>query len=171
MTDNPGRSKSCKVDSGEGNNQKQKQKQKGKGKGKAMKIPTNIPKKDHFQRVTYLYKLGHMMSMKSNNNKTNDTLSRSYLNHMDLVSKKAVLKLHPDIKRTICKKCSRFQNIGLNCSLRIRNNSKKQLDKCDILELECRCKEIKRFPIGSNPEYELFSERQDRLFEMESKSK
>lgn len=140
-----------------------------KKKGKAAKtprIPTVVPKRDHHLRTSYLYKLGTMMSFKQlesgvsdGNKKSMDTLSRTYCNHMDLVSKKAVLKLHPDIKQTLCKKCSRLQVEGVTCSVRVRNGSRRQLPRCDVLEMECQCGNVKRYPIGQNLEYELFAER------------
>ena len=153
-------------------NQNKKQ-QKQKQKHKQPRVPTSVPKKDHHQRVTYLYKLGNMMAFKqlqrelSNPNKAStDTLSRMYLNHMDLVSKKAVLKLHPDIKRTVCKNCSRLQIEGVTSTMRIDNTSKKELAHCDVLEHTCICGNAKRFPVGKDPSYTLFSEREDVLHEM-----
>jgi ribonuclease P protein subunit RPR2 len=144
-------------------------------KNKQPRVPTMIPKKDHHQRVTYLYKLGTLMSYKQledscssiEDKKSTDTLSRAYINHMNLVSKKSVLKLHPDIKRTICKQCSRLLNVGITSEIRIVNNSKKQLSHCDLLEMKCICGCIKRFPIGKNPDYTLFTEREDIIHDME----
>lgn len=152
-----------------------KNKNKNKSKNKEPKIPTIIPKKDHHERVTYLYKLGTLMAFKqfeahsNQKRKSLDALSRKFLNHMDLVSKKAVLKLHPNIKRTICKKCSRLLINGLSSSTRIKNDSKEHLSHCDILEMKCKCGCIKRFPIGKNPEYTLFTERDDIIFDTEGK--
>ncbi|CAI8509250.1 unnamed protein product [Pichia kudriavzevii] len=146
------------------------QSKKSKGSNRAPKIPNVIPKKDHFQRVSYLYKLGAMMTMAKyvgdydqHQQKQRDTLSRTYLNQMDLVSKKAVLKLHPSIKRTICKQCSRLLVEGLTCSIRVVNESKRQQPHCDVLELKCVCGRAKRFPIGKNFDYSLFSERENVL--------
>lgn len=144
-------------------------------KSKTPRIPNTIPKKDHCQRVTYLYKIGSMMASnqlyynKTESNKSIDSLSRMYLNHMDLVSKKAVLKLHPDIKRTICKKCSRLQIDGYTTTTRIINESNKQLPHCNILEKKCVCGQNKRFPIGKDEEYILFSEKDSVLYEIENK--
>lgn len=159
--------------------------------GKSPKIPGTIPKKDHFQRATYLYEIGSIMltkqifkgktnSMKKKNKNKNkkhpheksfETLSRTYLKHMDLVSKKAVLKVHPDIKRTLCKDCSRLQVDGVTASTRLVNKSKNQLPHCDILEKQCTCGKLKRFPIGQNPTYALFSEKESVLYEPENRGK
>lgn len=145
-------------------------------KSKAPRIPSTIPKKDHCQRVTYLYKIGSMMASnqlyynKTISNKSIDSLSRMYLNHMDLVSKKAVLKLHPDIKRTICKKCSRLQIDGYTASTTIINESIKKLPYCDVLEKKCVCGQSKRFPIGKDEGYTLFSEKESVLYEIGSKN-
>lgn len=152
----------------------QNQSKKSGKQGKQAKIPNTIPKKDHHQRVSYLYKLGALMTFKRvesdlNNEieKSTDTLARAYLNHMDLVSKKAVLKLHPDVKRTVCKKCNRLLIDGLTSSTRLVNESKKGLPHCDVLTNICQCGNTKRFPIGKDPEYTLFSEKESVLFEIE----
>lgn len=150
-------------------------KNKNKYKNKEPKIPTIIPKRDHHQRVTYLYKLGTLMTFEQltpqskEDRKSIETLSRKYLNHMDLVSKKAVLKLHPNIKRTICKKCSRLLVDGLSSTTRIKNDSKKKTSQCDVLQIKCKCGCVKRFPIGKNPEYTLFTERDGIVYDAEDK--
>lgn len=156
------------------NKGQQSNKMKGKvNKSKPLKIPGTIPKKDHCQRVTYLYKIGSLMLSKQLENygseaasKSVDTLSRKYLNHMDLVSKKAVLKLHPDMKRTMCKECSRLLVDGVTCTARLENKSKRRLPHCDVLEFTCTCGTTKRFPVGKDPEYTLFSEKDSVLYEM-----
>lgn len=142
--------------------------------GKQPRIPNSVPKKDHHQRVTYLYKLGSLMTFKKvkselsgEKKRATDILSRVYLNHMDLVSKKSVLKMHPDIKRTVCKKCNRLLIDGLTSKTRIKNESRKKLPHCDVLEITCECGTVKRFPIGKDPEYTLFSEKDDVLHEIE----
>lgn len=160
-------------------NQNQNQNQNKKQNKKGPRIPSMIPKKDHHLRSTYIYKIGKIMSLKNlqtpGNKSTEsfETFSRMYLHHMDLVSKKAVLKLHPDIKRTVCKKCSRLQIIGFNksCTLRIVNESKKQVDSCDTLVNQCICGNVKRFPIGKNPAYKLYSEQEGKLFEAPDNNK
>lgn len=147
-------------------------------KNKPLKVPRTVPKKDHCQRVTYLYKVGSLMLSKQlekygseTASKSVDTLSRKYFNHMDLVSKKAVLKLHPDMKRTLCKQCSRLLVEGVTCSTRVVNKSKKRLPHCDVLELTCTCGTAKRFPVGMDPEYTLFSEKDTVLYEMEDRAR
>lgn len=141
---------------------------------KQPRIPSSVPKKDHHQRVTYLYKLGSILAFKQSQfnlpvekKRATEVLSRAYLNHMDLVSKKAVLKLHPDIKRTICKKCNRLLIDGLTSKTRMKNNSRNKLPHCDILEISCECGSVKRFPVGKDPEYELFSEKETVLHQVE----
>ncbi|VEU19521.1 DEKNAAC100095 [Brettanomyces naardenensis] len=84
---------------------------------------------------------------------------------MDLVAKKSVSKVHPNIKRVTCKKCSRLMVPGVTAKWRLMNYSKDKMPKCDILEISCVCGNIKRFPIGQKPDYVLFSERDDVLFD------
>ncbi|KAF6013170.1 hypothetical protein HII12_001885 [Brettanomyces bruxellensis] len=146
---------------------KQSKKQK---KTRVQKAPVGIPKKEHQQRITYMFKVGSLMAAKlkpqvENNLGTFDVLSRSYLRNMELLSKKAVLKLHPNVKRTICKECHRFLLPGLTCKLRLKNYSKAKKDECDILEVSCTCGSVKRYPIGRDEGYKLFSERADILFD------
>ncbi len=146
---------------------KQNKKQK---KIKVQRAPVSIPKKEHQQRIAYMFKAGSLMAAKLKNrieddSDTFDTLSRSYLRNMDLLAKKAVLKLHPNIKRSVCKGCHRFFLPGLTCKLRLKNYSKLQKKQCDILEVSCTCGSVKRYPIGKDRNYKLFSEREDVLFD------
>ncbi|GME94527.1 unnamed protein product [Ambrosiozyma monospora] len=151
-------------------NTKQQKAPKNSKTQKAPKVPNNIPKKDHYQRLTYLYKIGSIMSSnlvdagsisQSTKQGTNtfDILSRAYIKNLDLVSKKVVLKLHPNIKRTICKNCSRLVVTSPNSTMRIMNESKKKSPKNDVLEIVCECGTKKRFPFGKDPNYIPFAER------------
>ncbi|GME69987.1 hypothetical protein B5S31_g1572 [[Candida] boidinii] len=150
---------------------------------KAPRPPKSVPRIEHYERLSYLYQLGTMTSSQSRiregnndgdsaideeNDRTEcfDILSRVYLKGMNNVSKKTVLKLSPNIKRTICKKCQRSLILpGANHSnVRMINHSKKQNPENDILEISCYCGKVKRFPVGRNPDHVLFSEKEDILF-------
>ncbi|OWB81442.1 hypothetical protein B5S33_g59 [[Candida] boidinii] len=150
---------------------------------KSPKPPKSVPRIEHYERLSYLYQLGTMTGLQSQleegkkdcentggeekgRTECFDILSRVYLKGMSNVSKKTVLKLSPNIKRTICKKCQRSLIVpGTNHSnVRMINNSKKQNPENDILEILCSCGKVKRFPVGGNPNHVLFSEKEEVLF-------
>lgn len=143
---------------------------------KPLKVPKTLPKRDHHMRTGYLYQLGVLNEAKregiaSRESKTASIISRMYVNHMDQVSKKAVLKLHPDLKRTVCKKCCRIGIPGLNVKIRIVNESKKEDNRiANVLEYQCVCGGVKRFPYGQNEGYELFVEREGKCFNFDRNS-
>lgn len=123
-----------------------------------VKPPKSIPHKDHYQRISFLYQSSGLFA----NLEKYQVLSRALARNVDLVSKKTVLKLTPAMKRTICKKCHTNLIPGINMKIRIENLSKKQLEKSQVLVHQCNnCLEQKRFPIGKNKDYKLFSERED----------
>lgn len=124
---------------------------------KKLKAPRGPSKKEHNQRISYLYQAGAVAA------KTDlDVLSRAILRKMDLVAKKAVIKLHPNIKRTVCKGCSRI--LAENSEIRLVNPSKDKSPENDVLEVKCVCGKIRRYPVGKNRSYELFSERKGILY-------
>ncbi|CAH2350330.1 ribonuclease P protein subunit Rpr2p [[Candida] railenensis] len=123
-----------------------------------VKPPKSIPHKDHYQRISFLYQSSSLFA----NSEKYQVLSRALARNVDLVSKKTVLKLTPAMKRTICKKCHTNLIPGINMKIRIENLSKKQSEKSQVLVHQCNnCLESKRFPIGKNKDYKLFSERED----------
>lgn len=55
--------------------------------------------KDVFERMNYLYQASHLLALKNR-------VAASYYGHTMMgCAKKAVLRIEPDIKRTICKQC------------------------------------------------------------------
>lgn len=117
-------------------------------KSKGAKNPI-IPNKEGFSRASFLYQASQSMSFK------NEVLSRMYSKTMDLVTKKSVLKLDPNLKRTLCKKCNRLQIVGASSSMALANARKPS----ETYHVKCKCGEMKRYPLGKNREYVLFSER------------
>lgn len=136
-------------------------------KKKNLRAPLNAPRREHQQRVTYMYKAGALMAsnLVSGNGGSFSILSKAYMRSMDLVAKKAVLKLHPSIKRSVCKECSGLLIPGVTCKLRLENPSKSKLPSCQVLAVTCECGHVKRYPIGIKQDYTLFSERKDVLFD------
>ncbi|KAK6460049.1 RNAse P Rpr2/Rpp21/SNM1 subunit domain-containing protein [Scheffersomyces coipomensis] len=129
-----------------------------KNKESKSKVPKVVPQKDHYSRISYLLNASNLFSADSKY----DILARGYSRNLDLVSKKTVIKLAPALKRSLCKKCNTLLIPGLTMSMSIENTSKKQSPHNDILIHKCiSCNTVKRFPVGSNREYVVFSERED----------
>lgn len=85
----------------------------------------------------------------------NPELARMMGRGVDLVSKRAVLRMLPHLKRKMCKKCKIVLIDGLTMAQEIENLLKDS-PKADVLVHTCLvCKTKKRFPIGKNPSYEL----------------
>lgn len=125
------------------------------------KPPRAIAHKDHYARVSYLYQLGQHFSSSGYG-----VLSQNFVRTADGVSKKAVLKLTPALKRTMCKKCHTLLVPGLSVTMYIENKSRDRRPKCDVLVHSCNaCGTKKRFPVGREPEYEVFTERPGVAFD------
>ncbi|XP_076075567.1 ribonuclease P protein subunit p21-like isoform X2 [Mytilus galloprovincialis] len=102
----------------------------GKNKG-------GIPQKEQFQRMQYLYQAANQC-IKSDPRDLN--LCRFYLTTMRSIAKKSVLRLHVDIKRTMCKKCCVLLIPGVTAIVRTKSKKEKHLV---VTCLECDT--VKRF--------------------------
>lgn len=109
----------------------------------------SIPNKDGFARASYLLQAAHVMTPKD------EIISRMYLRSMDLVTKKNVLKVDPLVKRQFCKKCDRLEVSGTTCSISVVDEGKKS----EMFKVRCKCGAIKRYPVGRDPNYVLFTEK------------
>ncbi len=69
---------------------------------------------------------------------------------MRSVAKKSVMRLGPQIKRTVCKRCDTLLIPGISCENRIENASKGgKKSWADVLVVGCMaCGTVKRFPVG-----------------------
>ncbi|EGV65612.1 hypothetical protein CANTEDRAFT_101696 [Yamadazyma tenuis ATCC 10573] len=122
------------------------------------KTPTSIPKKDEYTRISYLYQVSQMMLQ----NPKFHTLSRVYSRNATVISKKAVLKLTPNFKRTMCKQCNTILVAGATLRVRLENLSGSKDPKNDVLIYSCMvCDTVKRFPVGKDRQYELFSDKHE----------
>ncbi|CUM65355.1 uncharacterized protein PRCAT00002990001 [Priceomyces carsonii] len=132
-----------------------------KVKKEAKQAPKSVSHRDHYARISFLYQASNHFAFKSNYS----VLSRSLARNVDLVSKKTVTKLSPSIKRSLCKKCSSLLIPGMSMSIFIENTSKQQSTaSADVLVHQCKvCNEKKRYPIGRNRDYVVFSERKEVL--------
>ncbi|KAI5962463.1 uncharacterized protein KGF55_003539 [Candida pseudojiufengensis] len=117
-------------------------------------ITPQIPNKDNFSRISYLYNLSNALTTIDPN------LSRGYNRNLDLISKKTVSKISPSLKRTVCKRCHTLLIPGLTMSMRIENLSRKQNPQNDVFVTKClQCSKLKRYPIGKDLNYIPFHER------------
>lgn len=127
-------------------------------KKQGKQAPKSIQHIDHYARISYLYQASNHFAA----NPKYAILSRALARNVNLVSKKAVSKVTPGMKRTICKTCHSVLVPGINVVMEIENRSKAKAPQSDILVHTCNtCGEKKRFPIGKDRTYEVFSERDD----------
>ncbi|CAH0594401.1 unnamed protein product [Chrysodeixis includens] len=111
---------------------------------------------DSFQRMNYLYQISKDMADK------NPILSAYYGNLIIGVAKKTVLKVHPDIKRQLCKKCRCFlvHNVTANMKIKKKNKSK-------TVELQCStCGAKRSFPAKTDKDYRVWVEKPDAVVEV-----
>lgn len=124
------------------------------GKSKKGKKKPSIPKKDTFQRINFLYQAAHAMSA----NAEQQELARYYTQTMKACASKNLIRLHPHVKRTICKECQSLLLPGVSSKIRRKK-------KC--LRMTClNCKESKTFlsPKG----YELWNVKPENIAEFVS---
>ncbi|KAF2900159.1 hypothetical protein ILUMI_06026 [Ignelater luminosus] len=91
----------------------------------------NCVGKDNFERLNYLYQLSNIMQSKDGQN-----TSTLYSNLFISISKKAVQRVEPEIKRTICKKCHNVLLAGVSAKVRLRNKKLRWIcNRCQITKV------------------------------------
>ncbi|KAF8454959.1 RNAse P Rpr2/Rpp21/SNM1 subunit domain-containing protein, partial [Terfezia claveryi] len=79
----------------------------------------------------------------------NPALSRFYLSTLRSVAQKNVLRIHPNIKRCICKRCEAHLVPGVSCTLESENRSRRGKAWAEVMVVRCGgCGVVKRFPVG-----------------------
>ncbi|KAK7917120.1 hypothetical protein PG985_010728 [Apiospora marii] len=78
--------------------------------------------------------------------------SRHLLTTMRTTSEKAVIRLSPALKHTVCKYCDSLLIEGETCVSVVENASKGgKKPWADVLVIRCKaCKGVKRFPVGAS---------------------
>ncbi|XP_061722146.1 uncharacterized protein LOC133528691 [Cydia pomonella] len=110
---------------------------------------------DSFHRINYLYQISkHIV-------KINPALSSYYGNLMVNVAKKNVLKMHPDIKRQICKKCRCIMIFGETAKMKIKTKNKQK-----IVEWTCNTCNTKKSLPASKDKGPLWLEREEAVVEV-----
>ncbi|XP_013171119.1 PREDICTED: ribonuclease P protein subunit rpr2 [Papilio xuthus] len=111
---------------------------------------------DSFQRVNYLYQISKYMAGK------NPALSSYYGNLIINIGKKNVLKIHPDIKRQVCKKCRCILVNGVSAKMQLKTKNKRK-----SLQWKCNtCETSKTFPLDKNRERLVWLERAEAVVEV-----
>ncbi|KAJ0173480.1 hypothetical protein K1T71_010629 [Dendrolimus kikuchii] len=111
---------------------------------------------DSFQRINYLYQISKYISGK------NSALSSYYGNLIISVAKKNVLKIHPDMKRQMCKKCKCILINNISAKMRIKNKN-----KAKTIEWECNtCGTRRTFPASKNKDHRVWLEKPESVVEV-----
>ncbi|XP_049878243.1 uncharacterized protein LOC126375343 [Pectinophora gossypiella] len=111
---------------------------------------------DSFQRMNYLYQISKYIVDK------NPALSSYYGNLIVNVAKKNVLKIHPEIKRQICKKCKCMLVHKTSASMKIKNKNKSK-----IIEWTCHtCGMKKILPTYKDRDNTVWLERPEAVVEI-----
>lgn len=131
---------------------------------------TSLPQKNVHLRLAFLHQAAFHLADKARSNKQtttdvsgNDTLPRKppktstaqpryLINQMKGVSRKSVIRLDKNIKRSICKGCDESFVEGESVASTIENQSTNcSKPWADVLIVKCgTCGISKRFPVGSS---------------------
>lgn len=116
-----------------------------------------LPHKNIHLRLAYLHQAATYLESQSSQNALDSPACgssqlRYLISHLKGVSRKSVMRLHKDIKRSICKGCDELLVPGKTSVEFMENTSKNAAKPCaDVLVVKCRtCDTTKRFPIGAD---------------------
>jgi ribonuclease P protein subunit RPR2 len=120
-----------------------------------------IPHKHLHARASYLHQASSYLSLASRSTTGNEKVpdhpgrdsvqSRHLLTQLRAVSLKSQIRLAPEMKHTVCKRCSSLLIAGKTSIERIENESRGGLKPwADVLIIKCDfCGTTKRFPVGA----------------------
>jgi ribonuclease P protein subunit RPR2 len=137
---------------------------------KTKKAAVSAPNKTLHSRVSYLYQAAAYLATRQQkiaetlNKPVNDdekavhhsalgigslSLSRKLLSDLRSVSLKGQIRLSPEIKHSICKRCDLMLIDGFTCKSEVENKSKQgKKPWADVLVRTCdSCKSQRRFPV------------------------
>ncbi|XP_072028826.1 ribonuclease P protein subunit p21-like [Amphiura filiformis] len=115
--------------------------------------------RDAFLRMNFLYQAAHTTLVQ---NPDNTQVARFYIATLKTVAKRLVLRIHPHMKRTICKRCDLLLIPGVTATVRVRAR-REQHTVLTCLE----CKRVKRFT--SRDDYKLWVEQPESQQAADSK--
>ncbi|KTW30647.1 hypothetical protein T552_00363 [Pneumocystis carinii B80] len=129
-------------------------------KKKFSKEPKIVPQQELYARISFLYQAANIYtsySILNQNTYANEdiqsklALSRFYINTAKKIARKAVLKINPSIKRTLCRRCDTILLPAITSSIRIENQSKNNKKEADTMVITCNfCNTQKRYPTLKN---------------------
>ncbi|KTW32048.1 uncharacterized protein T551_00730 [Pneumocystis jirovecii RU7] len=127
-------------------------------KEKTSKESRIIPQQELYSRFSFLYQAANIYATHSIlnqdkyiNSHSEQALSKFYINTAKKIARKAVLKINPSIKRTLCRRCDTILLPGITSSIKIENFSKKNKNKADISVITCNfCNTQKKYPVLKN---------------------
>ena len=106
-------------------------------------------------RINYLYQAAHCILAQD---PQNTQLARFYMDLVKSVSAKVVMRISPDIKRTICKKCNALLIPGVTATVRLRGKRQKHV------VMKCMdCRRVKRF--NTNEDHVLWVDKPEGVVE------
>ncbi|KAK8099268.1 uncharacterized protein PG998_012509 [Apiospora kogelbergensis] len=136
----------------------------------------SVPNRPIYSRISYLYQAASHLATSSRQDSSpaagdygvdqsvetegpgqdetqlRQTCSRHLLTTMRTTSEKAVIRLSPALKHTVCKFCDSLLIEGETCVSTVENASKGgKKPWADVLIVRCKaCKGVKRFPVGAS---------------------
>ncbi|XP_075983026.1 ribonuclease P protein subunit Rpp21 [Anticarsia gemmatalis] len=118
--------------------------------------PKKVQGNDSFQRINYLYQISKMMAEK------NPALSSYYGNLVINVAKKNVLKIHPEIKRQLCKKCRCVLVENVTGKMKVKSSKKTK-----TIEWTCNtCNSKRYFPANKGKDHRVWLEKPEAVVEV-----
>lgn len=107
-----------------------------------------------YSRINFLYQAAGVLAQQTHaiNPDANDArpaISRRLISDARAVSLKALIRMSPAMKYTICKKCDTFLIEGSSCTTEVENKSKGgRKPWADVMVRTCKlCGQAKRFPV------------------------
>lgn len=134
----------------------------------------SVPHKHVYSRVSYLYQAATLLSATTStervagtdhtelstdtrpdlvafsNDQAPSKQPRFLINHLRSISLKSQTRLHPEVKRSLCKHCDALLIPGNTSTVTVENASKDgRKPWADVLVITCNaCRVTKRFPVG-----------------------
>ncbi|XP_054727242.1 uncharacterized protein LOC129236948 [Anastrepha obliqua] len=122
--------------------------------------------KECFSRMNFLYQASMLMAG------SNNTLASYYGELCRNIGKKAVLRIHPDVKRQLCKRCSLALQPGITADFNATARRKRRkcsknthsMDENTSFQLTCRQCSFKRQYL-LNPQFKFWLENEESVVE------